>query len=148
MRTHLFHAIVSGLIAGAAGIVYNKVYSELLWVDFLAVINPISILGACLVGCISASLGYYALSLSFKRGLDPIFNVIFLLLSFASISVSFGFELPLDIEQPELFPGLSAALHLFPLLFWLLNHYLSPLKLYKHHLNAGLSLLRLAHRLS
>lgn len=64
MRTHLFHAIVSGLIAGAAGIVYNKVYSELLWVDFLAVINPISILGACLVGCISASLGYYALSLA------------------------------------------------------------------------------------
>jgi len=35
------------------------------------------------------------------------------------MSVSFGFELPLDIEQPELFPGLSAALHLFPVLFWL-----------------------------
>ncbi len=121
MKQIFFHGLNSGLLAGLAAIVYNSAYTEAMLVDFSTVINPTSVMGACLFGCTLASLGYWALGKMIKKPLarDLIFNALFLVLSFGSFASSFAFELPLEVEYPELFPGLSVPLHLFPALFWL-----------------------------
>jgi len=119
MKIAFSHGAVAGIIAGIAGAAYNYAYSAAMWVDFSAVINAGSIFGACLFGTILTSLGYLLFSKVPMKGKDPIFNSVLLLLSFATFAGTFGFQLPFDIESPEMFVGLSIPLHLFPALFWL-----------------------------
>ena len=108
-------------MAGLAAIVFDSAYAAALLVDFSMVINVPAMLGACLFGCTLAALGYWLLGKVVANGRikDIIFNAVFLLLTFASLVSSFAYELPLDVESPELFPGLSVPLHFFPALFWL-----------------------------
>ena len=43
-------------------------------------------------------------------------NVLIAVLSFVSIIGVLGMVLPLDIESPEMFPGLAIPMHFFPAL--------------------------------
>ena len=43
-------------------------------------------------------------------------NLVIAVLSFASIISPISMSLPLDIESPELFPGLVVPMHFFPAL--------------------------------
>ena len=45
-------------------------------------------------------------------------NFVFAILTFASILGPFATKLPLDVEMPELFPGLTVPMHFFPALAW------------------------------
>lgn len=119
MKQGLLHGILAGILAGITGYVYNMVYLEALLVDFSPIINTGSIFGSTLFGCVLASVGYFFFGKWIKKRLDPIFNAVFLALTFMSFAGTFGAELPLNIEDPELFIGLSIPLHLFPVLFWL-----------------------------
>ena len=119
MKKTFFHGILAGILAGLASLVYNYAYSEALLVDYAAVINPVSIFGSCIFGCTLASLGYYFLSKWVRSNTDIWFNVLFLGLTFASLAGSFAATLPSSIGSPELFPGLSVPMHIFPMLFWL-----------------------------
>lgn len=57
-------------------------------------------------------------------------NIAYSVISFATIAGVFGFNLPLDTESPELFPGMIIPMHFFPVLailsifpfFKLINH--------------------------
>lgn len=119
MKKIFIHGIVSGILAALAGMVYNYAYTAAMWVDFSAIINPASILGASLFGTLMTSAGYAVFIRWVRKNADAWFNVLLLLLSFATFVASFAFTLPLETESPELFPGLSIPLHLFPALFWL-----------------------------
>ncbi len=119
MKQKLLHGIMAGTLAGIAGHVYNTVYSEALLVDFSVIINLGSIFGSTLFACVLASVGYHLLGKWLPKGVDPIFNIIFLAITFLSFVGTFSAELPLDIEDPELFIGLSIPMHLLPVLFWL-----------------------------
>ena len=119
MKTHFLHGLVAGVLAGLAAYVYNTAYREALLVDFSTVMNTSAILGASIFGCVLASLGYHFFSKWVRRGTDAWFNTIFLALSFATFGGSFAASLPENVESPELFPGLSVPMHLFPILFWL-----------------------------
>lgn len=119
MKKHFFHGLVAGVLAGLAAYIYNMAYREALLVDFSAVMNISAIWGASVFGCVLASLGYYFVSKWVPRVTDVWFNAIFLVLTFATFVGSFAAQLPEDIESPELFPGLSVPMHLFPMLFWL-----------------------------
>lgn len=119
MKKVLLHGLTAGVFAGIVGIIYNYAYTQAMWIDFSSIINPVSIIGASLFGTILAALGHHFFSKLVKKGTDVWFNIIFLVLSFASFVGSFATELPLDVESPELFPGLSVPMHLFPILFWL-----------------------------
>jgi hypothetical protein len=46
-------------------------------------------------------------------------NIIYSVLSFASIIGVIGYNLPLEIEFPEMFPGLVIPMHFFPILSFL-----------------------------
>jgi hypothetical protein len=119
MKTHFLHGLIAGVLAGLAADVYNAAYREALLVDFSAVMNTPAILGSSIFGGLLASMGYYFFSKWVRRGTDVWFNAIFLVLTFATFVGSFAANLPEDVESPELFPGLSVPMHLFPMLFWL-----------------------------
>jgi hypothetical protein len=55
----------------------------------------------------------------FKSKAEIIFNFSFAILSFASVIIPISISLPLNIKNPELFPGLAVPMHFFPVLSWL-----------------------------
>ncbi len=120
LKRLLFLGIVSGLLAGVAAIIYQKVYSTALSVDFSAVVKTAAIPIATIVGCLLAALGNWVLYLLLKSKSEVIFNLLFAILSFASIAPAFGAKLPLDSPAPpELLPGLVIPMHFFPIMAYL-----------------------------
>ncbi len=119
MKKVFIHGTVAGVTSATVAIIYNISYSNALFVDFSKVVNPVSITSANIFGCLLASLGYYFFAKKVTRHTDVWFNIIFLLLSFASFASPFATHLPLDIQSPELFPGLAIPMHIFPVLLWI-----------------------------
>jgi len=117
-KRSLFLGIIAGLLAGVASVVYQRVYFSSLGADFTKVASPMSIIAASTIGCILASIGYWLLTKWLKNTGEVIFNFVFVILSFASILAIFAAKLPLDLETPELFPGLTVPMHFFPALAW------------------------------
>lgn len=110
---------VSSALSITACLIYNKVYSGSFYVDFSKVISPTSMIMTCFVGCTLMSLTY-ALIIRWRPTLNLAWvNMVFAVLSFASIIMVLSFKLPLEIEFPELFPGLAIPMHFFPVLAFL-----------------------------
>jgi uncharacterized membrane protein len=119
MKQTLYHGAVSGLLAGLAASIFNEAYCQALIVDFTSVFTWLNLLAVCVFSCVLASLGYFFFAKWVKKGTDSWFNAIFLIISFITFLLPFSSELPMEIESPELFPGLTLPMHLFPILFWL-----------------------------
>ena len=114
----LLLGIISGILAGIVALIYQKVYSSSVGADFSAVAKPVGIMVSNIVGCLIAALGYWLLSKLLKSKTEIVFNFIFVILSFVSMLPVFAAKLPLDIANPELFPGLAIPMHFFPALAW------------------------------
>jgi hypothetical protein len=110
--------IVSGLLAGLVSLAYARIYHSSLGADFSRVAKPVGIMTASLAGAVSAAIGYWVLDKWLKQRGEIVFNFLFVILSFATVVGAFGAKLPLDIEAPELFPGLVVPMHFFPALGW------------------------------
>jgi hypothetical protein len=110
---------VSSALSITACLIYNKVYSGSFYVDFSKIISPTSIIMSSLVGCTLMSLAY-GLIIKRRPAMNPGWlNILFAVLSFASIVMVLSFKLPLETEFPELFPGLAIPMHFFPVLAFL-----------------------------
>jgi len=114
----LLLGVLAGLLAGVASIVYQKVYTSSLGADFSTVISPVSIFASSLLGCLLAAIVYWLLDKWLKHRGEAVFNFVFTILSLVSILAVFAIKLPLDLESPELFPGLAVPMHFFPALGW------------------------------
>lgn len=110
--------LVAGLLAGVASLVYQKVYASSLGTDFAGIVKPVSILTASLFMGLLAALLYWALTKWIGNKGEVVFNFLLVILSFAGILFPFAAQLPLDIEMPELFPGLVVPMLFFPALAW------------------------------
>ena len=110
--------IVSGLLAGIAGIVYSRVYYTINEGDFSKVVSAVKILAASVFGGVLAAIGYTLLTKWWKNNGEIVFNCCFTLISFASLLAPIAIRLPRTIETPELFPGLVIPMHFFPALAW------------------------------
>ncbi len=119
LKRLLLLGVVSGILAGIASLIYQKVYSTSLGVDFSKIAKPVGIVISCVVGCLIAALGYWLLNKWLKNKTEIVFNFLFVILSFATIVGAFAAKLPLDTTSPELFPGLVIPMHFFPALAWL-----------------------------
>jgi heme O synthase-like polyprenyltransferase len=119
LKKLLLLGVVSGLLAGVTSLIYGRVYTHLLGVDFSTVAKPIGIVIGCLMGCVLAALGYWVLHRWLKERTEPVFNLVFTVLSFITILWPFVAKLPLEMQSPELFPGLTVPMHFFPVLGWL-----------------------------
>ncbi len=119
MRTVFLHGLLAALCATAAAMVYNYAFNTAMWTDFSKVINPVSMAAGCVLGCTVISLGYFLFGKMVKKGTDIWFNVLLIVLTFATFVGPFSYTLPLDVEFPELFTGLTIPMHMMPALFWL-----------------------------
>ncbi len=119
LKRLLLLGVVSGILAAIASLIYQKVYSTSLGVDFSKIAKPVGIVISCVVGCLIAALGYWLLNKWLKSKTEIVFNFLFVILSFATIVGAFAAKLPLDTTSPELFPGMVIPMHFFPALAWL-----------------------------
>ena len=118
LKKLLILGVVSGILAGIVGLIYQKVYASSLGDGFANVAKPVNIMISCLLGCIIAAVGYFLLSKVLKSNTEPVFNLLFTILTFATILGPIAAKLPLETEMPELFPGLAIPMHFFPALAW------------------------------
>jgi ABC-type branched-subunit amino acid transport system permease subunit len=118
LRKSLALGIVSGLLAGIAGIIYARVYYTINESDFSKVASAVKIAAASVFGGVLAAVGYTLLDKWLKNKGEIVFNFCFTLISFASLLAPIAVTLPKTIETPELFPGLVIPMHFFPALAW------------------------------
>lgn len=117
-RKALLLGIISGLLAGVAGVVYAKVYFSINEADFSRVAGMVRIIAGSLIGGVLAAIGFWLLNRWLKDKGEIVFNLLFSLLSFASLLAPIAERLPRDIDMPELFPGMVIPMHFFPALAW------------------------------
>jgi ABC-type branched-subunit amino acid transport system permease subunit len=114
----LFLGIVSGLLAGIAGLIYARVYYTANEADFSKVVTSVKIVSASVFGGVLAAIGYTLLLRTLKARGEIVFNLLFTIVSFGSLLLPIVYKLPLTIETPELFPGMVIPMHFFPALGW------------------------------
>ncbi|HVV03171.1 MAG TPA: hypothetical protein VHC96_03070 [Puia sp.] len=110
--------IVSGFLAGMAGIIYAHLYYSINEADFSKVASSIRVIMSSLAGGVLAAIGFTLLNKWLKRNGEIVFNLLFSILSFASLLMPIAFKLPTSLETPELFPGMVIPMHFFPALAW------------------------------
>ena len=113
-----FHGLVAGVLSAIASIIYYRVHYFAFEVDFSKLVNIAGLLGINLLSCLFAAIGYWLIKKWFGNKGEIIFNLSFTILSFASIIIPIAAKLPLDVQNPELFPGLTVPMHFFPALAW------------------------------
>ena len=118
-KRSLFLGLVSGVLSGLASVIYQHAYHAALGADFSNIVTIIAIIIASIFGCILASIGYVLFSKWFKTNADQVFNLVFVIFCIATLVSPFAFKLPLTVQSPELFPGMTIPMHLFPPLAWL-----------------------------
>jgi hypothetical protein len=118
-RKTFFLGLVSTLLAFIACLVYLNVYTGAFYVDFSKVVGVINLLVASAIGCFLMATGYQIVINWKGSKFVGILNIIYSVISFASIAGVLGFNLPLEIESPEMFPGLVIPMHFFPVLSFL-----------------------------
>ena len=116
----LFLGVTAGLLSGLACTVYAEVFS---WanagmLDFSSVVTTPMYFGACIFVCVLAGIGYWLADKLFKSKGQIVFNFLFTIISFGTIIMPFAATLPLDLEFPEMFPGLVVPMHFFPAIVW------------------------------
>lgn len=116
MKKHLIHGAVAGILASVAGVIFLKIYVELYFVDFSAVIDEVAIVFSSIIGCVLMGVGYIILDKVKKPNLYGVLNILIMVLSFLSIVPVMAMTLPLEVDFPEMFPGMVVPMHFFPAL--------------------------------
>jgi len=112
--------LTAGVLSAVACLIFAMVYKETQYLDFSSLIGTGAYFGACIFGCVLASIGYW----TFKRFVPVfgtiIFNLLFTLLTFASIlgPISYIWPPEADTEIITYFPMYAMTLHFFPALIW------------------------------
>ena len=123
-RRIFYWGLSAGIGSAVAALIYNRVYFFITEANFTKLVNTGSLIGSNLLACMLAAFGYWGFTKWFPRKGELVFNIVFAVLTFASILIPIAIHLPLDIQFPELFPGLTIPMHFFPALAW---HTLRPL---------------------
>jgi apolipoprotein N-acyltransferase len=115
-KSTLLLAGISTVLSAAACIIYWIIYNEAFYTDFSQVAGPANFVIASAFGCIMMAVGYKIIWQ--KKGPTGLgyMNVLYSLISFVSIVGVLGFTLPLEVESPEMFPGMVIPMHFFPAL--------------------------------
>ena len=113
-----FWGLTAGIMAATAALIFKRIHEFATYTDFSKVVST-PVLIALNVGiCLIAAVVYWGLTKWLNRTGEVIFNFLFAVVSFASITWSLAVTLPLEIQMPELFPGLTVPMHFFPALAW------------------------------
>jgi L-cystine uptake protein TcyP (sodium:dicarboxylate symporter family) len=129
MKKIFIRGIAAGILSAILNIVYLNLYQNSLGASFDKVINIGAVIGSSIFGCMLMSVSYFLLLKFKKERYKGVLNLVIAVLSFASIMSPFAYSLPLDVEAPELFPGLAALMHLVPaMIFFAIEPFFSQSK--------------------
>jgi hypothetical protein len=117
-RKNFMLGICAGIFSAVACIVFIRVYFFAFEVSFKKLVNIGTVSGLSILACMLAATGYSLFQKWFGKKADRIFHVTFTLLTFMSIIVPVSITLPLDLQNPEMFPGLTVPMHFFPAISW------------------------------
>ena len=123
-KNSLLLGVVSGLLSGLASVIFAGVYKETMFTDFSPVVSSMALFGACIFGCVLASVGYVLVMKFLPKNGNIIFNLLFTILTFASIISPIMYKFPPDLnvegidEITMLFIPFAMTLHFFPALIW------------------------------
>jgi len=112
------HGIIAGILASIAGIIYSHVYFFANEANFASIVNITSIIGLNVSACIIIAFIHAASMKWLKKSAELVFNLVLSVLSFSLIVIPLSITLPLNIEFPELFPGLVVPMLFFPSIAW------------------------------
>lgn len=118
-KSELSLALASAALSIFACFVYYKIYTKAFYVDFSLVMPAISIIVFCILASALMTLGYVLVRKWKGEKFIGWLNLFYTAISFATIMVVLTVKLPLDLEFPELFPGLAIPMHFFPVLSFL-----------------------------
>ncbi len=113
-----FHSITAGALSAVSCYVYNRIYYFSTGDDFSKVVNIGSLLALNIAACLLAGVGFWVLTTLRKNHGEIYFNFSFFVLSFASVIIPISIQLPQEIKDPQIFPGLAVPMHFFPALAW------------------------------
>lgn len=117
-KKDFIHGIIAGILASIAGIIYSRVYFFSNEADFSSIVNVYSIIGLNIAACIVISFLHAASLKWIKKFAELVFNLALSILSFALIVIPVSITLPLNVQFPELFPGLIIPMLFFPAIAW------------------------------
>ena len=115
---YFIHGCISGIMASVAAIIYFRIFYFATQAEFSSVLGIPRIISLNMLYCILAAFLNWALVRWLKNKGEITFNFLFSISSFALIIIPISVSLPLDIEYPELFPGLAIPMIFFPALSW------------------------------
>jgi hypothetical protein len=113
-----FHGLLAGILATVAAIIYYRIYYFATEADFSRILNYGSMAGLNIGVCMIATFVYFGLAKWLKKTGETIFGFLFSIVSFACVTFPISVSLPLDIKNPELFPGLAVPMVFFPVMAW------------------------------
>lgn len=106
-------------MAAIAANIYNQIYFFATQVDFSSIVNPLGLSAANIFISLFAGLLYSLLAYFFKAKGPIIFNFVYSVGSFACVIIPIAYTLPLSVQFPELFPGLTVPMVFFPVIAWM-----------------------------
>jgi hypothetical protein len=113
-----FQALLASTLAFIAAVIYKRIYFFATEADFSKVLSLARMAGLCILFCMPAAFLYYGLVRWLGRKGELVFNFAFSILTFACIMIPISVTLPLNVQFPELFPGLGVPLVFFPAMAW------------------------------
>jgi len=117
-KRKFYQALLAGVLAAIAAIIYNRIYFFATEVDFSKVLNPVRLTAfSLMISMLTAFLNYGLTRSGNKKG-EIIFNFLLSIISFACVMIPISYTLPLDLKFPELFPGLAVPMVFFPAIAW------------------------------
>ena len=119
-----FWGLAAGILSAVTSIIYKRIFEFAYEVQYEKIINIPVLIGANLIAGMVAAIGFWAcLRLLRTRG-EIVFNLLFSMVSFASVMYPISAKLPLDTQFLEMFPLLTVPMHFFPIIAW---HTIRPL---------------------
>lgn len=117
-KRKFLQGILASILSAVAGIIYRYIYYFANEVDFSKVLTITKIAGFSVLVCMLAVFLIYILRRSFKERGEIIFNFLFSIISFVCVMIPISTTLPLNVQFPELFPGLAVPMVFFPVIAW------------------------------
>jgi hypothetical protein len=119
-KKNLIHGLTSGVLSGFICFFFAKMLKDNFMYDFSSILTTVNLFGACVFGCILASIGFYGIKKLTPKNGDVIFNIVFTIFVFASLIFPMKHMLPFDFDQDltMIFPTYAMTMHFFPALIW------------------------------
>ena len=118
LKKDFIHGIIAGILASIAGIIYSHIYFFANEANFNSIVNIYSIIGLNMSACIIVAFLHAASVKWLRKNAELVFNLALSILSFSLIVIPLSITLPLNIQFPELFPGLVVPMLFFPSIAW------------------------------